>query len=138
MRDEVKIGDIIRAQIKSIEKTGAEITLLPAGCGVVAAFCPRCRQRMDLRETLFVCGSCGWKERRKLPGSEDESRREGGFRSREGGPREGGFRSRGPPRGGGFRSGGPRGGFRPREGGYRRPGEGAGGRPPRRRYEYGR
>jgi exosome complex component CSL4 len=136
LRDEVKIGDIIRAKIKSIDKTGVEITMLPQECGIVACFCPRCRERMDLRESLFVCPTCSWKERRKLPGAQDESR-EGGS-----GPREGGFRDRGPPRGGGFRGGGPRrGGFRPREGGYppREGGSAQGGpRPPRKRYEYGR
>ena len=146
LRDEVKIGDIIRARIRSVEKTGVEITMLPVECGIIACFCPRCRRRMDLHDTLFICGSCGWKERRKLPGMEEEGGDRGGFRAREGG-----FRDRGPPRGGGFR-GRPReggfrpreggGGFRPREGSYRPreggPSEGQGPRPPRKRYEYSR
>jgi exosome complex component CSL4 len=125
LRDEVKIGDIIRARIRSIEKTGIEITMLSPECGVVAAFCPRCRRRMELHDTLFVCGMCGWKDRRKLPGSDDGSGGE---------PRE-----RGEWRG---RDERPRGGFRPREGGGYggRPGMGrgrpTGGRPPQRPRKY--
>ncbi len=135
LRDEVKIGDIIRARIRSVDRTGVEITMLPADCGVIACFCPRCRTRMDLHEALFICGSCGWKERRKLPGAEEEGGESGGFRAREGN-----FRERRPFR---SREGRPReGGFRPRQGGYR-PREGGqsgdqGPRPPRKRYEYGR
>jgi len=105
MREEVKIGDIIKAKVRSIERTGAEISMFPPQCGVVAAFCPHCRQRMDLTD-IFICGRCGWKERRKLPGAEGEARPEGEFRP----PREGGFRGSGgprPERRGGFR-GGPR------------------------------
>jgi exosome complex component CSL4 len=135
LRDEVKIGDIIRARIKSVDRTGVEITMLPQECGIVACFCPKDRRRMELHESLFICPQCGWKERRKLPGAEDEG---GGREPR----REGGFRDRGPPRGGGFRrEGGGR--FRPREGGFR-PREGGSpqssgnSRPPRKRYEYGR
>lgn len=102
LRDEVKIGDIIRAKIQKIEKSGYEISMFSHDCGVVVAFCPRCRLRMDLSERIFTCPGCSWKERRKLPLKEGEApppeqerrsfRREGGFRERRGGfrPREGG------------------------------------------------
>jgi exosome complex component CSL4 len=133
LRDEVKIGDILRARIKSIDRTGVEISMLQQECGIVACFCPRDRRRMDLHDTIFICPQCGWKERRKIPGAEDESRDSGGGGFR----REGGFRDRGPPRGG-FRPREGGRGFRPREGGYRPREGGQGSRPPRKRYEYGR
>jgi len=124
LRDEVKIGDIIRAKIKSVEKTGVEISILGPDSGVVVAFCPRCRSKMGLSDNIFICGSCGWKERKKLPGSGEE----GGGEERRGPFRREGFR----PRREGFR---PREGFRGARGGPRP----AGGRPqPRKRYEYGR
>jgi len=115
MRDEVKIGDIIKAKVRNIEKTGVEISMFGHECGVIAAFCPKCRQKMGLTD-IFICGHCGWKERRKLPLAEGQAPPHEEFR-RDGPPREGGFRDR--P--GGFRGRGG-GGFRPRGG---RPGYGA-------------
>lgn len=108
MRDEVKVGDIIKAKVRKIEKTGIEISMFGHDCGVIVAFCPRCRQRMDLTD-IFICGRCGWKERRKLPlpeGQEpprEEYRREDRPPRREFGGERRGFgrgpgRGRGPPR----------------------------------------
>jgi exosome complex component CSL4 len=127
IRDEVKIGDIIKARIATVEKTGCDLSLKSPDCGIVVAFCPRCRQRMDLAERIFVCGSCGWKERRKLPLKEGETPPPEEPRERFGGGRHrgerGGFRHGGRDRGG-FRHGGSRGfsggdrgsgGFRRRE-----------------------
>ncbi|MEW6721687.1 MAG: exosome complex RNA-binding protein Csl4 [Candidatus Micrarchaeota archaeon] len=102
MRDEVKVGDIVKARIMKVEKSGYEISMNGPDCGVVCAFCPRCRSRMDLKERTFICPECSWKERRKLPLAEGEApppeepreRRFGGFRGR------GGFRERGGGRGG--------------------------------------
>lgn len=128
IRDEVKIGDIIKARIETVQKTGYEISLKSPDSGVVVAFCPRCRRRMDLSERIFICGSCGWKERRKLPLKEGETPppeepRErfgggrfrggdrGGFHGRDRGGRRGGF-GHGRSFGGGDRGSG---GFRRRE-----------------------
>jgi exosome complex component CSL4 len=108
IRDEVKIGDIIRARIQKIERAGFDITMKDHDCGAMAVFCPRDRMRMELRERLFICPRCGWKERRKLPLKEGEAPPPEEERPR----RE--FRSRGPPRRGGER------GFRR---GFRRRGE---------------
>lgn len=72
IRDEVKIGDIIKVKIEKITKTGYDVSMMAPDCGVVVCFCPRCRQKMDLSERIFVCGRCGWKERRKLPLKEGE------------------------------------------------------------------
>jgi exosome complex component CSL4 len=72
VRDEVKVGDLIKARIEKIMKTGIDISMKSPGCGVICAFCPRCRLRMDLKESIFICNSCGWKEHRKLPLKEGE------------------------------------------------------------------
>lgn len=117
LRDEVKIGDIIRAKIQKVERTGYEISMFGSDCGVLCAFCPKCRERMDEKERIFICPQCFWKERRKLPLKEgeapppEEERRER-FPRRE-------FRGGGDRfRGGRERSGGPRRSF------GRRPGPG--------------
>lgn len=108
LRDEVKIGDIIKAKVQKIDRAGFDITMFGHECGVVCAFCPRCRAKMGLQEKIFICPSCFWKERRKLPLKEgeapppEEERRERYPPRREfrGGERSGGGRFRGPERGG--------------------------------------
>ncbi|MFH0736993.1 MAG: exosome complex RNA-binding protein Csl4 [Candidatus Micrarchaeota archaeon] len=82
VRDEVRVGDIIRARIDTVEKTGYEITLKPNDCGVLAAFCPRCRVQMGRDGPLFICGSCGWKDRKKTPLKEGEAPPPEEFRER--------------------------------------------------------
>lgn len=69
IRQEVKIGDIIKARVESVDRTGVEISLFPPPYGVVAIFCPRCRRAMDLKGEIFICSDCGWKERRKVAGA---------------------------------------------------------------------
>lgn len=120
IRDEVKIGDIIKAKVQEVRRNELAISIFDPQCGVVAAFCPKCRQKMDLKDRLFICSRCFWKERRKLPLAEGEAleqgeaepryeRRERRFdRPRFGrreGPREG-FRRQGAPRREGFHRGG--------------------------------
>jgi exosome complex component CSL4 len=73
VRDEVRVGDIIKARIDKIEKTGFDITIKPPECGVLVAFCPKCRIKMDKTGHLFNCGSCGWKDRKKTPLAEGEA-----------------------------------------------------------------
>ncbi len=68
IRQEVKIGDIIKARIDSVDKTGVDISMFAPPYGVVAIFCPRCRHAMDLKGEIFICSDCGWKERRKVAG----------------------------------------------------------------------
>jgi exosome complex RNA-binding protein Csl4 len=67
LRDEVKIGDIIRAEVSKVMKTGVDITIAGPEHGFLCVFCPRCRKRMDLKDRIFICSDCEWKERRKIP-----------------------------------------------------------------------
>lgn len=102
VRDEVRIGDIIKTKIQKITKSGIDISMLDHDCGVVCAFCPRCRKGMNLKEKVFICGICGWKDYKKIPLAEGEvpppprefgrSEYEGGERSY--GSRPGGYSNR--------------------------------------------
>ena len=67
LRDEIKIGDVIKAQISKITKTGIDISIVAPQCGFICVFCPRCRKKMDLKDRIFICNACEWKERRKIP-----------------------------------------------------------------------
>jgi len=89
LRSEVKIGDVIKARIERFEKGRAELTMSPEGYGLIKAFCPKCRSAMDIKEGVFICPSCAWKEYRKTPESKGGERSE-----RRPGPR--GFGGRGP------------------------------------------
>ena len=84
VRDEVRIGDIIKVKIQKITKSGTDISMLDHDCGVVCAFCPRCRQKMALREKVFICGGCGWKDYKKLPLAEGETPPSEGYGERQG------------------------------------------------------
>lgn len=119
IRDEVRIGDIIRAKVEKVSRSGVDISMLYTSAGVVCAYCPKCRTRMGLEGELFTCKTCDWRDRRKLPGQVSEGRR----RSEYGGGRDGGYGDRG-----GFGGQRSRGGF----GGDTR----SGGRPfrPRRQF----
>jgi exosome complex RNA-binding protein Csl4 len=67
IRDEVKIGDIVKAEIINISETDVELSIFRSEYGLMAVFCPNCRTKMDLKDNLFICGQCKWKERRKTP-----------------------------------------------------------------------
>ncbi|MFH1393474.1 MAG: exosome complex RNA-binding protein Csl4 [Candidatus Micrarchaeota archaeon] len=83
IRDAVKVGDIIKGRIYKIKEGGEiEISILGKDFGVIKAFCGKCRSEMSLNGSIFICNSCGWKERRKIPGGDDSFTRSGG---REGG-----------------------------------------------------
>lgn len=112
IRDEVKMGDIIKAKVQELRRSELAITIMDPQCGVVAVFCPKCRQRMDLKDRLFICSRCFWKERRKLPLAEGEALEQGEaeprYERREGGFGRPPFRRREGPRREGFRRGGER------------------------------
>ncbi len=65
--DEVRIGDIIKAKISKIGDKGIDLSIFAPPYGLMAVFCPRCRNRMDLKDRIFICSNCEWKEKRKIP-----------------------------------------------------------------------
>ena len=117
----IKIGDIVKAKIASINEYAIDLTTKGQGLGVVKAFCSNCRAELSHSNGKLMCLACGSVEDRKWFEKEDNQdfnrgppREGGGFRGRGGfgGERRGfgggGRRSFGPRRGGGNFGGGRR------------------------------
>ncbi len=66
IRDEVRIGDIIKAVVDDISNGEVNLSTKRGGMGVIKAFCARCREPLRLDGQLLVCDCCENKERRKL------------------------------------------------------------------------
>ena len=70
IREKIRIGDIIKAQLIKIEGERIYISLFGSN-GVIEAFCSKCRSRMinlgfQKGSNLVGCPNCGYKETRKL------------------------------------------------------------------------
>jgi len=66
IRDEIKIGDIIKGVVSKITPFRIEISLKGNDFGVIKAFCTKCRSPLKLRNKLLECTKCGYEEGRKL------------------------------------------------------------------------
>ncbi len=66
MKDEFKVGDIVKVKIIEIRPTGVVLTTRSSELGVVKAFCTQCRHPMILKKGKLICPNCGNEERRKL------------------------------------------------------------------------
>ncbi|NYZ75739.1 exosome complex RNA-binding protein Csl4 [Candidatus Micrarchaeota archaeon] len=66
VRSEVRVGDIIKAVVSEIRRGEVYLDLRNPDCGVVKAYCSRCRSPLYLRDRMLVCHSCGNSEGRKL------------------------------------------------------------------------
>jgi exosome complex component CSL4 len=66
MRDEVRTGDLLKARIAKIERSGVDVSINGPPYGVVKAYCTSCRNGMDLKNGALICSNCGRKESRKL------------------------------------------------------------------------
>jgi len=66
LRDELKVGDIVKGTINKITPFRIEVSLKPKGMGVVQAFCSYDRHLMDFDGRILKCSECGRIERRKL------------------------------------------------------------------------
>jgi len=66
VRDEVRIGDVIKAVVDEIKGDDIHLSMREEGLGVVKAFCSRCRDALRIEGNALACSSCGNKERRKL------------------------------------------------------------------------
>ncbi|MFH0817570.1 MAG: exosome complex RNA-binding protein Csl4 [Candidatus Micrarchaeota archaeon] len=66
IRDEVRIGDIIKAVVDEIGSNEIYLSTKRGGMGVIKAFCARCRSPLSLDEQELTCGCCENKEKRKL------------------------------------------------------------------------
>ena len=66
LRDEVKVGDVIKALVTEIRRGEVYLDIKGQDLGVVKAYCSRCRDSLYLKDRILVCKSCGSRERRKL------------------------------------------------------------------------
>ncbi|MCX8194939.1 MAG: exosome complex RNA-binding protein Csl4 [Candidatus Micrarchaeota archaeon] len=66
VRDEYKIGDIIRAKIVDVRNGELRLATDSDELGAIKAFCAKCRHPMKLEGGLLKCEGCGWKDNRKI------------------------------------------------------------------------
>ncbi len=66
VRDEYRIGDIIRAKIVDVRNGELRLSTDADDLGAIKAFCPKCRHPMKLESAILKCESCDWKDNRKL------------------------------------------------------------------------
>ena len=66
VRDEYKIGDIIRAKL--VDERNGEMRLATDGdeLGAIKAFCAKCRNPMKVESGILQCEECGTKDNRKI------------------------------------------------------------------------
>jgi exosome complex component CSL4 len=66
VRDEYKIGDIIRAKIAAIQNGELRLTTDGSELGAIKAFCAKCRHPLKLESGILKCENCGEKDNRKI------------------------------------------------------------------------
>jgi exosome complex component CSL4 len=66
VRDEYKIGDIVRAKIADVRNGEIRLATDSDELGAIKAFCAKCRHAMKLEANLLECESCGAKDNRKI------------------------------------------------------------------------
>ncbi len=66
VRDEYKVGDIIRAKIADIRNGELRLATDSDELGTVKAYCGKCRHPMKVESGVLKCESCEWKDNRKL------------------------------------------------------------------------
>lgn len=66
VRDEYRIGDIIRAKIAAFQNGEFRLTTDSDELGAIKAFCAKCRHPMRVESGLLQCEGCGAKDNRKL------------------------------------------------------------------------
>ena len=66
LRDELRIGDIIRAKIIESSEHTTKLTIDGRELGVIKAFCIRCRQPLRMSGPKLICDRCGDIENRKI------------------------------------------------------------------------
>ncbi|OIO22135.1 hypothetical protein AUJ17_00015 [Candidatus Micrarchaeota archaeon CG1_02_47_40] len=66
IHDEIKIGDIVRAEVLEVKKTEVCLTTNKNNLGVVKAFCTKDRAVLEMKEGALICPLCGRNEIRKV------------------------------------------------------------------------
>lgn len=66
IRDELRIGDIIKAKVVEIRKGEIHLSTIGKDLGVIKAFCFRCRGGLYLSGKILKCERCGSVEKRRI------------------------------------------------------------------------
>ena len=66
VRDEYKVGDIIRAKIAAFQNGEFRLTTDGDDLGAIKAFCAKCRHPMKVESGILKCEDCGEKDNRKI------------------------------------------------------------------------
>lgn len=66
VRDEFKIGDIIRARIVDLRNGEMRLSTDGEELGAIKAYCAKCRHPMKVESGLLACEACGEKDNRKI------------------------------------------------------------------------
>lgn len=66
VRDEIRIGDILRAKVVEEKNGEMHISTEDEDCGVLKGFCTACRHALIKKPTGLECTSCGRRENRKM------------------------------------------------------------------------
>jgi exosome complex component CSL4 len=66
IRDELRIGDIVKATVVRITPFRLELSLKGRGMGVIKGFCSICRHEMDVAGRNLKCQNCGHIETRRI------------------------------------------------------------------------
>ncbi|BAA29111.1 exosome complex RNA-binding protein Csl4 [Pyrococcus horikoshii] len=66
LRNEFKVGDIVRARVIADEKSPIQLTTKDPDLGVVYALCSKCRTPLVRKGNQLVCPKCGNVETRKI------------------------------------------------------------------------
>lgn len=66
IRNELRIGDIVKATVTRITPFRLELSLKGRSMGVVKGFCTVCRHEMDMAGRNLKCKNCGHVETRRI------------------------------------------------------------------------
>lgn len=66
VRDEFKVGDIIRAKIADLRNGEFRLTTDSDELGAIKAYCAKCRHPMKQESGVLKCEECEWKDNRKI------------------------------------------------------------------------
>lgn len=66
LRDEFRVGDIIKAKVISVSPQSIEVTTSYSDLGVIKAYCVKCRNALELSGRELKCRNCGSVEGRKI------------------------------------------------------------------------
>ncbi len=66
LNEELKIGDIIKAEVIAVTRYSIDLTTAKPNLGVIKAFCSKCRKQLHLFGMQLKCINCGRIEKRIL------------------------------------------------------------------------